>query len=175
MDIQELYLKQMMQAIEVKEKLKDPRLGKSDIEQDINRLIENYVENIHEIKLVTKVSDRLQKKLNKTNEALDQKNKALQETLDKLTKANAGKKATTIVFILGIVLFVFEEFLIEAVVKHHFGHENIWIGVSAKIFIALGLKPLEMYLEHKFIEHAMEENKRKKMQKQNIDTIDELS
>ncbi|MFQ3576527.1 MAG: hypothetical protein SNJ77_08835 [Cytophagales bacterium] len=155
----------MVHAVDVKEKLKDPRLGKTDIEADIHKLIEDYVENIHEIKLVTKVSDRLQKKLNKTNEALDSKNKALQETLDKLTKANAGKKATTIVFILGIVLFVFEEFLIEAVVKHHFGHENIWIGVAAKIVIALALKPIELYLEHKFIEHAMEENKKKKIAK----------
>lgn len=162
MNIEELYLKQIVQALTVKDKMDDPRLGKTVVKEDVDQLIDNYVENVNEMKLITKVSDRLQKKLNKTNETLDKKNKELQETLDELTKANAGKRATTIVFVLGIVLFVFEEYLIEAVVKHHFGHENMWISVVAKLIIALALKPFEVFLEHRFIAHAYKKDQHKK-------------
>lgn len=122
--------------------------------QEYKKLLSQLKENMDDLKLITKVSDKLQNKVNKANEALDKKNHELQDTLDALTKANIGRRATTIAFFIGIGLFVLEELFLENIVEHHFGHNKL-LGIGAKFLIAAILKPIELYLEHQLMEHEL--------------------
>ena len=72
----------------------------------LTSLNQDYEDLVDQSKLITKVSDRLQKKINRVNDELGDKNVALQESLDALTKAKVGRKATTIVLVIFIVVFI---------------------------------------------------------------------
>lgn len=106
----------------------------------------NYSELLDQTKLITKVSDKLQNKLNTVNEALEVKNIELSNTIDELTKARVGRKAQTIILFIGLTLFILEEIvlepLIDSIVK-----DNIWISLGVKMVIAFLLKPLESFVE----------------------------
>lgn len=128
--------------------------------QEYAKLTAQFKESLDDLKLITKVSDKLQNKVNKSNEALDKKNKEIQDTLDALTKANVGRKATTMAFFIGIGLFICEELFLENVIEHHFGHDKL-IGIAAKFLIAAILKPIEIYIEHRLM-HAEIEKQREK-------------
>jgi len=106
----------------------------------------NYSELLDQTRLITKVSDKLQNKLNSAYEAVEVKNIELQNTIDELTKARVGRKAQTIILFLGLSLFVLEEIVLEPIVDKSTGN-NIWIGLSIKLVIAFLLKPLESFVE----------------------------
>jgi len=112
----------------------------------------NYSELIDQIVLITRISDRLQKKLDQTNEKLsdlnselEDKNIELQQTIDDLVKARVGRRATTIVFVFALVLFVFSEALIEPYIESY--ANNIYLSLAIKAVIAMSIKPLEMLVE----------------------------
>jgi flagellar hook-basal body complex protein FliE len=128
--------------------------------KEYEKLTAQFKESLDDLKLITKVSDKLQNKVNKSNEALDKKNKELQDTLDALTKANVGRKATTIAFFIGIGLFILEELFLENIVEHHFGDDKL-IGIGAKFLIAAILKPIEIYIEHRMMENEFKKQKEK--------------
>lgn len=120
-----------------------------------------------DLDVVTSISDRLQKKLNQANETLQQqaeeirqinqdlnlKNKELQETVDALTKARAGRRAATIVLFIAVGLFIVSE-AIEWVIESM--TQNVlavyWV-ILIKLLIALLLKPIESLLETNILQH----------------------
>ncbi|SFC70368.1 protein of unknown function [Flexibacter flexilis DSM 6793] len=120
-----------------------------------------------DLDVVTSISDRLQKKLNQANETLQQqaeeirqinqdlnfKNKELQETVDALTKARAGRRAATIVLFIAVGLFIVSE-AIEWVIENM--TQNVlavyWV-ILIKLLIALLLKPIESVLETNILQH----------------------
>lgn len=121
-----------------------------------------------DLNVVTSISDRLQKKLNQANEKLQQqaeeinvinqnlnhKNKELQDTVDALTKARAGRKAATIVFFIAVGLFIVSEgieWAIETFTQNVL--EVYWI-ILMKLIIALLLKPIESLLESNILQHS---------------------
>ena len=104
---------------------------------ELKQITVNYEELLDQTVLITRISDRLQKKLDKTNDKLqnlndqlNDKNIELQNTIDDLVKAKAGRKATTIVFIFALILFVFSEALLEPYIDSY--ADNMYISLSIK-------------------------------------------
>ena len=123
--------------------LKDEEVAFEDLKKSLESLTDHYEELLDQSKLITKVSDRQQKKIIRTSQALESNNKELQETIDALladptgdltdilkyhvvsgdvragdlsdalTKAKVGRKATTITLGIAIVLFLFSEGFLE--------------------------------------------------------------
>ena len=125
-------------------------LKKEDITFDeykdsFKELCFNYSELLDQTKLITRVSDKLQNKLNSAYESLETKNIELQSTIDELTKARVGRKAQTIILFLGLSLFILEELILEPFIDNY--STNIWLSLSIKLIIALLLKPLESFIE----------------------------
>lgn len=119
---------------------------------ELKTITENFEELLDQTVLITRISDRLQKKLDQTNDKLlslnDQlkdKNIELHLTIDDLVKAKVGRKATTIVFIFALILFVFSETLIEPYIDSY--ADNIYLSLAIKALIAMSIKPLEMLVE----------------------------
>lgn len=125
----------------------------STLKRHFSRLLE-------ESSLITSVSDRLQNKLNRANEKITDQNGQLQQTIDMLTKARIGRKATTLVLILAIALFILSEAIIEPQIDGYVGN-NFWVGLSLKGLIALMLKPIESLIERMMIHRTIKQRKKK--------------
>ncbi len=126
-------------------------------------ITENYSELLDQITLITRISDRLQKKLDQTNDKLatlndqlNDKNVELQNTIDDLVKARVGRKATTIVFVFALILFVFSEALIEPYIDSY--ADNIYLSLAIKAIIAMSIKPLEMLVENSMMKSARKQS-----------------
>jgi len=136
---------------------------------ELKTISDNYEELLDQTVLITRISDRLQKKLDKTNDKLqnlndqlNDKNVELQNTIDDLVKAKAGRKATTIVFVFALILFVFSEGWIEPYIDSY--ANNIYLSLAIKAVIAMLIKPFEMLVENGLLKAArkktMEERER---------------
>ena len=64
-----------------------------ELKARLTSLTNHYEELLDQSKLITKVSDRQQKKIIRTSQALESKNEELLDTIDALTKAKVGRKA----------------------------------------------------------------------------------
>lgn len=146
-----------------------------NLQQEFKTLTGNYSELIDQVVLITRISDRLQKKLDQTNEKLSElnteledKNIELQRTIDDLVKARVGRRATTIVFVFALILFVFSETLIEPYIDAY--ADNTYISLAIKAIIAMSIKPLEM-----LVESSMMKSARKRRLNQRDETLNEGS
>jgi uncharacterized phage infection (PIP) family protein YhgE len=120
-----------------------------EMKQEYEALRQHYSELIDQSKLITRVSDKLQKKLDKANSDLEARNAELQQTIDALTKAKASKKATTIVLILAVVLFLISEGFLDPIIDLYAG--GIAIALVVKGTLALLLKPVESFIENQIL------------------------
>lgn len=163
-------------------------IAQEDIENHIFRneyvkLVESFDDAVGQMRLITKVSDKVQKKLDRVNSALDvknaeldTKNAELQKTIDELTQARAGKIAATIVLIIAVMLFLLEELFIDNVIKNLLGTTSQWASVITKLVVVLMLKPLEGLLENFIISYLYKKKKEreKEAEKPKINTVGEL-
>jgi predicted Fe-Mo cluster-binding NifX family protein len=142
---------------ELKGKVKSNAVSK----RTLVRFIDNYDDLITQSKVITRVSDRLQSKLNKAkdqiaeqNAIISSKNSLLENTIDQLIKAQVGKKALTIILVAAIILFVAEEILLEEAIKTYISIP--YMGLIVKLFLALVLKSFESTIEKFFVkkEHS---------------------
>lgn len=143
-------------------------LSSEEIKAQLQIFAKNHKKLLQEVKLLTSVGDRLQKKVKSANEMLQEqaeeirkinkdlqdKNIELQFTIDELTKAKAGKRATTIIFIFAIILFAITE-LLESSFELLFKGGSIIIVYGFKVALALGFKPIEGLLENAIIAREM--------------------
>ena len=127
--------------------------------KELTLITDNYEELLDQTVLITRISDRLQKKLDKTNDKLQSLNDELNDrnielhlTIEDLVKAKAGRKATTIVFVFALILFVFSEALLEPIIDSY--ADNIFLSLSIKALIAMSIKPLEMLVENSLLKAA---------------------
>jgi len=138
-----------------------------DLQLQYKSLIEYYEELFDQVKIITKISDRLQRKLDKTNDKLadtnDQlnvRNVELQETIDALTKARIGRRAATLVLAMAITLFLVSEAIIEPRIEDwamdYYQEDSMafYVGLFLKFLIALMIKPLEMIVERTLTKRA---------------------
>ena len=134
------------------QQINEQELDPTTLAKEYKILYKNYAQLLGDARLVTSVSDRLQNKLNRTNEELNTanekitaKNKQLGQTIQQLKEAKVGRKATTIVLLLAVVLFLISEAFIEPQIESAI---NDWyIGLVIKGLIALLIKPIEIIVE----------------------------
>ncbi len=85
------------------------------------------------------------KQIKYQNLQLEQKNKEVSDMLETLVKVKASKTANAIILIIALILFVFSEGLLEPIVDDI--TKNQYSGFVIKGFIALSLKPLDVFVE----------------------------
>lgn len=156
---QTIYQKELENLEQAKNFLLKADYSKMDIQLEFKNLVENYEELIDQVKIITKISDRLQKKLNRTNEklevtnvALNETNIKLNETIDALTEAKIGRRASTIVLIVAIALFFVSEAWIEPMIERTFN--NFWVGLGLKFVVAILIKPGEDFTNKYMLKQA---------------------
>jgi predicted KAP-like P-loop ATPase len=145
----------------IQEFLKNEEQTKEKYREELQQIVSYYEDLLDQGMLITKVSDRLQNKLNNLNAKLQDKNIELQNTIDELTKARVGRKATTIVLLVAIALFLVSEGLLEPQIEAQIG-DNLWLGLLFKGMIALLLKPIETLTEKYLMNQALRSNQASK-------------
>ncbi len=141
------------------------------VKENYKALCTKYERLIGEAKLLTSVSDRLHSKLNEANEKLKRQsdeinkinddlkvnNNLLQDTIDQLVKAKVGRKASSIVLLIAILLFIVSEGVLEPFVEEKVGNEQI--GFLFKLGIAILLKPIDVLVERYMMRKALKDRK----------------
>lgn len=124
--------------------------------QDLDSFSDDYEELVAQAKVITRVSDRLQKKLDNANiqikeqnDEIKSKNVQLEDTIEQLAKAKVGKKASTIMLTVALLLFVVEQLVIEPLIQESISVANLDLVVLAILFFLV--KFLEGGLEKYFI------------------------
>lgn len=155
---------------EVRVLAEDQSIPEEKVKENYKILCNKYERLIGEAKLLTSVSDRLHSKLNEANEKLKRQsdeinkinddlkvnNQLLQDTIDQLVKAKVGRKASSIVLLIAIVLFIISEGLLEPLVEEKFGNDQI--GFIFKLGIAILLKPIDVIVERYMMRKALKSN-----------------
>ncbi|WP_436516058.1 hypothetical protein [Ekhidna sp. To15] len=120
--------------------------------EDLDSFSDEYEELVAQAKVITRVSDRLQKKLDNANmqireqnDEIKDKNLQLADTVDQLAKAKVGRRASTILFTVAVVLFILEQVLLEPIIDQYFETKFISLGILGLLFLLV-----------KFSEGAME-------------------
>lgn len=167
---EKMHISKEMEAINQIESLINnwEHLSSDEVKTQLKGFAKSYKRLLQEVQLLTSVGDRLQKKvktaneilqeqaeeIRKINQALQDKNIELQFTIDELTKAKAGKRATTIILFFALVLFIITEIL-ESTFENFFTGANMLIIYGFKVTLALGFKPIEGFLEQAIIAREM--------------------
>lgn len=153
---------------EARDVLSDESNTKEVLELKLKEFCDSYEDLLDQSKLITKVSDRLQKKINKTNDELEGKNIQLEDTLESLTRAKVSRKATTITLIIFIVVFLVAEWGVEPHIDEYStaNFTGYWtilsVQLGSKAILALMLKPIEMVVEKVLLRQAEKEIKAKR-------------
>jgi hypothetical protein len=157
---QSIYQRELENLEQSKQFLQRNEYSKIELQLEFKKIVENYEELIDQVKIITKISDRLQNKLNKTNEALESSNikladlnHQLNQTIDQLTEAKIGRKAGTIILIFAIALFIISEAFIEPIIERTFSN-NFWIGLGLKLGVAILIKPGEDFVNKYMLRQA---------------------
>lgn len=152
---------------DVKKNLSNPNLTKQELEASCQELSVHFEKLLKDTKVLTSVSDRLHHKVNdantklqtqsdeivEINEELKINNQVLQDTVDMLVKAKVSQKASSIVLLIAILLFVASEVFIEPIIERNTSSE--YIGLLLKGMIALLLKPIDIVVERLLMRRAL--------------------
>ncbi len=151
----------------VKHSISKGFLSDAEIQTSYQELADHYGKLLKETKVLTSVSDRLHYKLNEANQQLNTQaveigeineelkvnNQVLQDTVDMLMKAKVGQRASSIVLLIAIILFVVSEVYIEPVIEENTDGE--YVGLLLKGMIALLLKPIDILVERLLMKRAI--------------------
>jgi uncharacterized phage infection (PIP) family protein YhgE len=157
---------------EVRALAEDNDIPAEKVKENYKLLCDKYDRLIGEAKLLTSVSDRLHSKLNEANEKqkkqsdeinkinddLKVNNQLLQDTIDQLVKAKVGRKASSIVLLIAIILFIISEGWLEPIVESQIG--NPQIGFLFKLGIAVLLKPIDVLVERYMMRRALKQKEK---------------
>lgn len=124
--------------------------------EDAVNIAVHYKDLLDQSKVITRISDRLQKKLDQANQKIknqnveiQKQNTELEETVAKLVKVTVGKKASRIMLMVAIVLFISEEYFLGPVIEEMVDIPFLDLGIKG--MIALFLKFFESWLETYFM------------------------
>lgn len=116
----------------------------------------HYKDLLDQSKVITRISDRLQKKLDHANQKIksqnteiQKKNVELENTIDQLDKMTVGKKASRLLFIIFVVLFITEQLFVEPIIEESIDIQYVGIGIM--LLLAILLKFLESNMEQYFL------------------------
>lgn len=130
------------------------------MQQGLGELTTEYKSLLDQTRFLTWISGRLEKKLQRSNRELNDRNTKLENALSELVKVTAGRNAYVIIYCIAIVLFVLEEFFVEPVISM-FG-EGLGLSIIIKLGIVIILKISEGIIEDRI---------KKKPKLQSIETI----
>ncbi|MFK7951999.1 MAG: hypothetical protein AB8B73_04075 [Ekhidna sp.] len=149
---QELYYDEIDSLRKFRSKIETHAIFKEDLDGFSNE----YEELIAQAKVITRVSDRLQKKLDNANiqirdqnEEIKDKNLELGNTIEQLAVARVGRKASTIMLTVALVLFILEQIFIEPIIDANITIPYVGLGILAALFFLI--KVLEGRLESYFM------------------------
>lgn len=144
--------------------------------QDLDNFSDDYEELVAQAKVITRVSDRLQKKLDtaniqirEQNEEIKTKNIQLEETIEQLAKAKVGRKASTIMLTVALLLFVLEQLVLEPIIESTFSMANLDLVVLAGLFFIV--KFLESGLEKYFVKQEQKKIMQRKERGEEIGAL----
>lgn len=139
--------------------IENPSSTPEELAEGYSTLSASYDKLLKETKVLTSVSDRLHYKLNDANQVLQKQkdeigeineelktnNQVLQDTINELIKARIGQKASSIVLLIAVLLFVVSEVMLEPIIEQNTDSE--YVGLLLKGVIALLLKPIDVLVE----------------------------
>ncbi|WP_425391228.1 hypothetical protein [Ekhidna sp.] len=137
---QELYYDEIESLRKFRSKIETHAIYK----EDLDSFSDEYEELVAQAKVITRVSDRLQKKLDNANlqireqnEEIKDKNVQLADTVDQLAKAKVGRRASTILFTVAVVLFILEQVLLEPIIDDYFDTQFVSLGILGVLFLVV--------------------------------------
>jgi len=164
----DIFAKEFEELKKIQNLIENKNLGEDeDLWDRYVNLSEQYERLLNDSAVITSISDRLQNRLEKTNQKLQEqseeiktinneleaRNQLLEQTISELTKTKISKKATTIVLIAAVVLFIVSEGVLEPFIEMH--TESFILGFLAKGTIALLLRPIDYLVERYLMARAM--------------------
>ena len=103
-----------------------------------------YKELLDQSKVITKVSDRLQKKLDQANQKIKSQNEEikfknikLEDTIGQLVSARVGKKASRILLTLAIILFICEELFLADIINRYISIPFLGLGIQGALMLSI--------------------------------------
>ena len=152
MDNQELYYDEINSLRKFRAKIDSHTIYKEDLDD----FSDEYEELVAQAKVITRVSDRLQKKLDTANlqikdqnEEIKFKNLELKNTVDQLAVARVGKRASRIMLSIAIILFIAEQIWLEPIIEQHINIPYVGFAILGVLFFVV--KSLESSLEKYFL------------------------
>jgi tetratricopeptide (TPR) repeat protein len=97
--------------------------------------------------------------IKKQKEEIERKNVELQETIDELTRARAGKRARALTLIIAIVLFVAEDPILHYALL--VAGDNYFVSTAVKIAIIFSLSPINKVIENYLLRKVMKKEEKK--------------
>lgn len=120
--------------------------------EDLDEFGDQYEELVAQTKVITRVSDRLQKKLDGANlqirtqnEEITDKNLELESTVLQLAKAKVGRRASFLMMIIALGLFVLEQVFLEPYLAANIDIPYAGLGILLILFFII--KGVESALE----------------------------
>lgn len=148
----ELYFEELDNLKKFRKKLESHAIYKEDLDE----FSEQYEELVAQAKVITRVSDRLQKKLDNANlhirdqnDEIKTKNDELETTVLQLAKARVGRRASTIMLTVALGLFIAEQVFLEPIIEEKINIPYVGFGILAVLFFMV--KALESGLENYFL------------------------
>lgn len=157
------------------------------IKEEYEKLSLEYENLLNDARVMTRVSDRLQVKLNKaydqlnhktnlleethgkldlaykdlqkSTEEIDQKRIMLQNLVDELTQAKVSKRATTITLTAAILLFGISELFFDPIIDNYY-EDDFFTNIILKMSFALLLKPIDYLIEWYLLQEVKRKNAR---------------
>lgn len=155
----ELYHEEIKKLKDFKSKLETHAIYKEDLEDFSN----DYEELVAQAKVITRVSDRLQKKLDtanvhirEQNEEIKIKNLKLEETISELAKAKIGRRASTIMLIVALALFFLEQYFLQPIIEENIPLNFHFLSIIILVGLFFVVKFLESGLEKHFLKQEQQ-------------------
>lgn len=162
-DPKHVFEKEVQALNHAKAVLREKNQSLEKLAKEYEVLSKDYEKLLDDTRVITNISDRLQNRLNRANdqlnrvnqdlqessEVIQRKNEQLQSYIDELTKARVSKKATTIVLMAAIVLFLISEVFLEPIVDSYINQDSqyFFFNIAIKLSIAILLKPIDYVVE----------------------------
>jgi chromosome segregation ATPase len=134
-------------VLEKYQRLSQQDISVSESKEALAKLTDRYEALLDQTRFLTWISGRLERKLQRTNKELRNNNDQLQHTLDELTKSEASRSASAIIYFVAIALFVLEEYFVEPVINVM--GDSAGYSILIKLMIVILLKVAEGFLERK--------------------------
>ena len=115
--------------------------------EDLDYFSDEYEELIAQAKVITRVSDRLQKKLDTANikikdqnDEIKTKNLELGNTVSQLVQAEVGKKASAIMLFVALFIFVLEQVFLDPIIQDYIQIPYLNYAVLIPFFFLIKFK-----------------------------------